>query len=238
MKSALLLLTPLCIAAHGAVAFAQDAPPPPDAPPAIQLTTPVQPATPYAEPAPKMDLSTAANGPALQRTYHVHEGFYLRTSVGLGFYKASFTDNKRGNVEYSDDGGSMSLDLLIGGSPAPGVALGGGLLLDPQFGKGGGVSALIGPFIDGFPDVNKGWHLGGAIGLGLQSFQNEGANERQRATGIGGAFWFGYDFWVAGEWAIGPQVRVLGVRTNDSKSGEDVSAFTRSLSFGLSSVFN
>lgn len=238
MKSALLLLTSLCLAALSPAAFAQDAPP--EAPPAIAPATaaPAQPATPYTEPAPKMDLSTAANGPAVPRTYHVHEGFYLRTSVGFGFYKSSFTDNKRGDLEYSDDGGSLSLDLLIGGSPAPGVALGGGLLLDPQFGKEGGVSALIGPFIDGFPDVNKGWHLGGAIGLGVQSFQNPGANERQRANGIGGALWVGYDFWVAGEWAIGPQVRVLGMRTNDGKSGEDVSAFARSMTFGISSAFN
>ncbi|MET0794074.1 MAG: hypothetical protein ABW061_21310, partial [Polyangiaceae bacterium] len=172
------------------------------------------------------------------RTYHVHEGFYVRTSVGFGTYKSSFTDNKRGSLEYSDDGGSMSLDLLIGGSPSPGVAVGGGVLLDPQFGKLGGASALIGPFIDGFPDVNKGWHLGGMVGLGVQSFMNVPINDRQRALGVGGAFWFGYDFWVAGEWAIGPQVRVMGMRTNDSKSGEDVSAFARSISFGLSSVFN
>ncbi|MEO6600933.1 MAG: hypothetical protein ABIQ16_13725 [Polyangiaceae bacterium] len=239
MKSAFLLLTPLCIAALSNAALAQAAPPadapPPDAPPVIQLSTP---ATPYTEPSPKIDLSTAANGPAVPRTYHVHEGFYLRTSVGFGSYKSSFTDNKRGNSEYSDDGGSMSLDLLLGGSPVPGVAIGGGLLLDPQFGREGGVSALIGPFIDGFPDVNKGWHLGGQVGLGVQSFQNVRANDRQRANGIGGAFWFGYDFWVAGEWAIGPQVRVLGMRTNDGKSGEDVSAFARSITFGISSVFN
>jgi hypothetical protein len=236
MKSALLLLTSSFIAALSNAALAQDTPP--SAPPAVAASAPPQPATPYVEPAPRMDLSTAANGPAVPRTFHVHEGFYLRTSVGFGFYKSSFTDNKRGNREYSDDGGSMALDLLIGGSPAPGVALGGALLLDPQFGKQGGVSALIGPFIDGFPDVNKGWHLGGAVGLGVQSFQNVGADDRQRANGIGGAFWVGYDFWVAGEWAIGPQVRVLGMRTNDSKSGEDVSAFARSLTFGISSVFN
>lgn len=239
MKSAFLLLTPLCIAGLSHAAFAQDAPPPPDSPPpTIALTAPPQPTAPPAEPTPNMDLSTAANGPAVPRTYHVHEGFYLRTSVGFGFYKSSFTDHKRGDVEYSDDGGSMSLDLLIGGSPSPGVAVGGGLLLDPQFGKEGGVSALIGPFIDGFPDVNKGWHLGGAVGLGVQSFRNLGAGDRQRALGIGGAFWVGYDFWVASDWSIGPQVRVLGMRTNDSKSAEDVSAFARSITFGISSDFN
>jgi hypothetical protein len=238
LLSALSLLGPLSIVALSNTASAQEAPPPPppdSPPPAIQLATPEQ---PPAEPTPRMDLSTAANGPAVPRTYHVHEGFYLRTSVGFGFYKSSFTDNKRNGFEYSDDGGSMSLDLLIGGSPSPGVALGGALLLDPQFGKEGGVSGLIGPFIDGFPDVNKGWHLGGAVGLGVQSFRNVPINDRQRAAGIGGAFWVGYDFWVAGEWAIGPQVRVLGMRTSDSKSGEDVSAFARSITFGISSVFN
>ena len=78
------------------------------------------------------------------------------------------------------------------------------------------------------------------IGLAAQSFQNVNATggSTSRAGGIGGAAWFGYDFWVAGEWAIGPQLRLMGMRTSDTKSSEDVSAWARSFTLGVSAVFN
>ncbi|HEY3254496.1 MAG TPA: hypothetical protein VGJ91_11120, partial [Polyangiaceae bacterium] len=228
------------------------APPPPAAPPAspptIQL---VRPQEPPAAPPPKIDLSTEPVAAAVQRTYHFHEGFYLRASVGFGYYYGSFSDANRPNLDFNEHGGNMSLDLLIGGSPSPGVSIGGGLLVDPlfgaeysrdgdQLGSHGGVSTLIGPFIDCFPDATKGWHLGGLIGFAGQSFQNVNASGdgRERAAGIGGAAWFGYDFWVAPEWAAGPQFRAMGARTSDTKSGENVSAFASSFDVGVSVVFN
>lgn len=249
--------------AQAGVALAQEAPPvappspaapPPAAPPAIHLVP--APATENPAP-PAIDLSTAPVAPAVQRRYHLHEGFYLRASMGLGDYRASFTDNASYRVanngiipgaSYTEHGGSMSLDLLIGGSPSPGVSVGGGLLLEPLFGADydrsgtgthGGFATLVGPFIDGFPDATKGWHLGGLVGFAAQSFQNLNNNaDTRRAGGIGGAAWFGYDFWVAGEWAIGPQLRFMGMRTEDTRSNEDISAWARSFTVGVSAVFN
>ncbi|HEY5373377.1 MAG TPA: hypothetical protein VIK01_06805 [Polyangiaceae bacterium] len=187
----------------------------------------------------------------VHRTYHMHEGFYLRTSLGFGDYRASFTDNNHNNQNFTEHGNTIAIDLLIGGSPSPGVSIGGGLLLEPLFsadydrngngsGSHDGFATLVGPFIDGFPDATKGWHLGGMIGLGAQSFQDVNATSgtTTRAGGLGGAAWFGYDFWVAGEWAIGPQLRLMGMRTSDTKSGEDVSAWARSFTLGMSAVFN
>jgi len=188
----------------------------------------------------------------VQRTYHFHEGFYLRASVGFGYYYGSFSDGNRPNSDFSAHGGTMSLDLLIGGSPSPGISIGGGLLVDPLFGASferngrevgshAGVSTLIGPFIDAFPDATRGWHLGGLIGLAGQSFQNVNATTgdgRQRSVGIGGAAWFGYDFWVAPEWAAGPQFRMMGMTTSDTHADEDISAFASSFDVGISVVFN
>ncbi|HKO50864.1 MAG TPA: hypothetical protein VJV79_24305 [Polyangiaceae bacterium] len=283
MKPQLLILPLLGFVGYSASALAQGAPPPggitpgappaaaPEAPPAAPGAPPpaaadavasapptAQPQEPAAAPPPNIDLSTAPLTKAVQRTYHVHEGFYLRASVGFGYYTASFNDGNRSNLDFRNHGGDMALDLLIGGSPSPGVSIGGGLLLNPQFGADyerdenivsdgdrlgshGGFSSLLGPFIDGFPDVNNGWHLGGLIGLAGQSFQNvnaTGGGRTERALGIGGAAWFGYDFWVAGEWAIGPQVRVMGMRTQDTKSDENISAFASSIDFGISALFN
>ena len=260
MKSKLLILPLLCFVGYSASASAQEvsppaapppaAPPPgappPEAPPTIQL---VRPQEPPAAPPPKIDLSTEPLAKPVQRTYHFHEGFYLRASVSFGYYYGNFNDGNRPNADFNQHGGSMALDLLIGGSPSPGVSIGGGLLVDPLFGAAyerdgyelgshGGVSTLIGPFIDAFPDATKGWHLGGLIGLAGQSFQNVNSGSSERAAGIGGAAWFGYDFWVAPEWAAGPQFRAMGAHTSDTKSGEDVSAFATSFDVGVSVVFN
>jgi len=243
MKTSLLCLVPFCLTAYSVTALADESPP------KIQLVAPEEPA---AAPPPKIDLHTDAPLPSAQRTYHFHEGFYLRSSIGFGDYRASFNDAHRQNLDFHEHGNSMSLDLLIGGSPSPGVSIGGGLLVEPLFGADyerdggaglgshGGYSTLIGPFIDGFPDATKGWHFGGLIGVAAQSFQNVNltASDSHRAVGIGGAAWFGYDFWVAKEWAMGPQLRLMGMRTSDTKSGEDVSAYARSFTLGVSAVFN
>lgn len=241
MKAHSIFLASLCSFTFSAAALAEQPPP------SIQLV-PQQPAR---APAPKINLGTAPVEAPVQRTYHYHEGFYLRASLGFGDYRASYSDGKRPDLDFSEHGNSMSIDLLIGGSPSPGVSIGGGLLIEPLFGSDyrrhglgagshGGAATLIGPFIDGFPDPTKGWHLGGLIGVAAQSFQNINAtgSDAHRAAGIGGAAWFGYDFWVAREWAIGPQLRLMGMRTADTQSGEDVTAFARSFTLGLSAVFN
>jgi hypothetical protein len=244
MKAHLLLLSPVLALLAGA-AGAEDAPVP------IQAATPARPAAPAAPPPPRISLETEPLQPPVQRKFHLHEGFYLRTSLGFGDYRASFSDGKNSNLDFSEHGDTMTLDLLIGGSPSPGVSIGGGLLLEPLFGSDynrngsgtgdhGGFSTLVGPFIDGFPDATKGWHLGGLIGLAAQSFQNVNAtgSSSAHAAGLGGAAWFGYDFWVAGEWAIGPQLRLMAMRTSDTKSSDDVSAWARSFTIGVSAVFN
>jgi hypothetical protein len=242
MRPKLFSFVPVTIALFAGSAHADDAPKP------IQLATPEEPAAPMPQ---RIDLDTPSVGRPVQRTYHLHEGFYLRSSVGFGDYRASFSDGNHANQDFTEKGGSLSLDLLIGGSPSPGVSIGGALLLDPLFGgdyersggglgSHGGFSSLLGPFIDGFPDPTQGWHLGAMLGLAAQSFQNVNATSGKTATagGVGGAAWFGYDFWVGSEWAIGPQLRLMGMRTSDTKSGDDISAWARSFTIGMSAVCN
>jgi hypothetical protein len=243
MKAPFLLIAPMLALLRVGVARADDAPVP------MQAATPARPAAPAAPPPPRISLETAPVAAPVRRTYHLHEGFYLRTSLGFGDYRASFSDGNHTNQSFTEHGNTIALDLLIGGSPSPGVSIGGGLLLEPLFsadydrnGAGGhdGFSTLLGPFIDGFPDATKGWHLGGLLGLAAQSFQdvNASGGNTAHAAGLGGAAWFGYDFWLAGEWAMGPQLRLMGTHTNDTKSGDDVSAWARSFTLGVSAVFN
>ncbi|HEY4107241.1 MAG TPA: hypothetical protein VGM44_25260 [Polyangiaceae bacterium] len=240
MRTYFLLLVPVCVAVFARPARAEESPA------SIQAATPNRPAAPVGA---RIRLDTPAPSRAVPRTYHMHDGFYLRTSLGFGDYRANFSDGNHPNEDFSEHGGSLSLDLLIGGSPSPGLSIGGALLLEPLFGASydrgssashGGFASLIGPFIDGFPDPTRGWHVGGMLGLAGQSFQdvNASSDKSTSAGGIGGAAWFGYDFWIGPEWSIGPQLRLMAMRTSNTKDGADISAWARSFTVGVSVLFN
>lgn len=185
-----------------------------------------------AEPAPPpsinltggMDLTTPAPGPAVGRTFHQHEGFYARFNAGLGTLLHASVD--AGAAEFTSGGLTLNFDLLLGGSPAPGFSLGGGVLGSLQMSgdweaDGGGPSGsgdlttlIIGPFADGFPDAKGGWHFGGLAGLARVAFELPGGGDGEDSYGIGGAFWAGHDVWVAPEWSVGGLLRLDALRAS------------------------
>ena len=57
-------------------------------------------------------------------TVNYHDGFYLRLNLGIGGHAITYND------DITAFGGSVALDLLVGGSPNRGLAIGGGLLAD------------------------------------------------------------------------------------------------------------
>src|SRR5690606_9717137 len=148
-------------------------------------------------------------------------GFYVRVGGGLGTLGADYDTSL---VEASSSGVSLELEALVGGSPASGLSLGGGVLASLQLGGDweaddivGTQSAnlttlIIGPFADGYPNRRDGWHFGGRIGLASVSFDGPGGGDGSDALGIGGAGWVGYDFWVAPEWSIGAALRIDALR--------------------------
>jgi len=188
--------------------------------------------------APKIDLSTPAPAPAEQRSFHVHDGFYLRASIGLGALSLKYDPDP---IETSASGGALSLDLMIGGSPSPGMAIGGALLSDVgrslklesggrELGDVNAVTSLLGPFIDGFPNAKGGWHLGGMLGFATQQVDAPQSDART-TSGIGGAAWGGYDAWVGDEWSVGGLARMGAAVTRGKNGDQDINA--SSLSFML-----
>jgi hypothetical protein len=164
-----------------------------------------------------MHFDVAPPAPPLQRTAFVHEGFYFRLQVAPGVLFSQLTD-KRTNAGYGGTGFAFAGDLLVGGSPAPGIAFGGALLTNTGFGLtlDGDQGALpsmtqfhfiAGPFFDAFPNNQKGFHLGAAVGVAGTSLENV---QGSFAVGGGGAAFLGYDLWVAPEWSAGFELRGSG----------------------------
>ncbi|MGC4089797.1 MAG: hypothetical protein QM756_18315 [Polyangiaceae bacterium] len=79
-------------------------------------------------PAGRMNLFVPPSAPSVPRSYHMHDGFYLRASVGVGSLSSSIDDKSTTGYSLRGGGTSLHLNLLVGGSPSPGLAVGGALL--------------------------------------------------------------------------------------------------------------
>lgn len=185
----------------------------------------------------KIDLTTQPPAPPVQRSYRLHDGFYLRGSVGFGSLGATFDDDNESARDLEGSGFSLGLDLMIGGSPSPGLAIGGALLAQGAFSaeferarndtENRNLSVvLLGPFIDGFPVATKGWHVGGMLGLAAANIEDSSRDGVSETVGLGGAAWFGHDFWVADEWSVGPMLRLNGTLTRNEDDDTNASTFS------------
>jgi len=152
-----------------------------------------------------------------------HDGFYLRLSLGGGSlgargYRYDALDQRHA---YEFEGNALTTEIMIGGTPAPGVTLGGAYLgnyaarRDPDAaGQPDSWMSLgiVGPFIDVFPNPRRGFHFGGAIGPAGTASYDDNSEERAVAFGFGGSLWAGYDFWVSDQWSIGAELRLSAAR--------------------------
>ena len=121
-------------------------------------------------------------GPDL--TIHRHDGFYLRLAMGGTYVWDSVRIDDR-NMKFSMRGGGLAMEVAVGGTPAPGVVIGGGLYMstatalnvtevkqygDEVEGASGDFDAtgytLLGPLVDVFLDPTGGFHVQAAFGLG------------------------------------------------------------------------
>jgi hypothetical protein len=152
----------------------------------------------------------------------LHDGFYLRLSIGGGSMVARGEryDASETGTDYSFEGNALAAEIAVGGSPTPGFVLGGayqGVYAargGPRHGDADtGISlALVGPFVDIYPDPRDGFHLGGMLGAAVTASHDERYEERSAALGFGGSLWVGYDLWIANQWSIGGLVRASAAR--------------------------
>jgi hypothetical protein len=171
--------------------------------------------------------SIAAAQPA-RHGAHVHDGFYFRGSLGFGTLAFDQKSDLAGIPSGRVSGLGTASDLMLGGTPAPGVVVGGALLAthapNPNFDSNRpaiepGVAAslaIIGPFVDVFFDPRRGFHLGAAAGpsaIWYRDLDPTPSTDREAYLGVGAAAWAGYDAWISANWSLGGYVRVLAATT-------------------------
>jgi hypothetical protein len=189
--------------------------------------------------------------PAPEPAGHMHDGFYLRGSIGPGLLWTRFTNGILDEENISGRGGAF--DLQLGGTPSPGLVVGGGLFFGgmeheavrppgaaAEDGDPGSVGLMaIGPFVDYYPDPKGGLHFGGMLGLAAMGFDTpsrDGGDSpyaKEARGGGGGALgaWIGHDWWIAREWSLGVQLRYLGVSVKNEDYDWNGAADTLSLQF-------
>jgi hypothetical protein len=183
--------------------------------------------------------------PPPSRGIREHDGFYLRLGVGLGRLGASFNSGQSSDFGGSVDGGivgaSLASEIAIGGTPAPGLVLGGGIWLDqtgshqthdlkvngasmPNVGFDSLTLGLIGPFADFYVNPRSGFHVQGALGIAWVTVGggDKGPHDYDQVLGgLGFMVGGGYEWWIAEQWSLGGVVRMLyGSVQSDRQSGD------------------
>ncbi len=199
---------------------------------------------------PKIDLDTKAPNAPVTRRVRMHDGFYARFNLGFNLGSAFVQTDSLERPNYTVGGGGLAVDILIGGTPSPGLVLGGGLLLQNSVTEdveidGGGSSpsgsstlALIGPFVDGFPVANKGLHFGGLLGLASARTTRQDGTDEFDGAGVGLAVWLGHDFWVADEWSLGALLRFSAGLTGQTDGEGDDEVVLQNTTYGFTLEFS
>ncbi len=145
--------------------------------------------------------------------------------------------------------GALAVDLLAGGSPGKGIAVGGALLLDSAhsvdfedqssvIGSSNVRSTLLGVFIDGFPNPRRGFHLGGMLGFASAHLNRKSVAGFNDTKGGGLAVWLGYDAWVSEQWCMGGLLRLTGTRSGADVAGDRVTVATSSIAIMLTGLYH
>ncbi len=233
-------MTIALVSGNARAAEAQNAAPPVASAPAEPAgpNPPALPPTPLGRPL--IDLSKPEPPPPEPLHLHRHDGFYFRGDVGLLVARTFVKSDQASRPNYSVGDGGLGLDLAFGGTPSPGMALGGELsLASIQGGNSTAGLGMIGAFVDGFPQVNGGFHLGGFLGLAGSRTTTPGKLDELRGRGLGLAVWLGQNWWVADEWSMGGLLRFTGAFDHDGSHDHGPGAYTLdSSTYGVAFLFN
>ena len=215
----------------------------PDGQCVIQTVAPA--AAPFSAPiavAPTQPGQTTATQPvsnaaASSSHFHEHKGFYLRIGLGAGaLLPGSDVAGHTSSFKLDLSGFAEQFEFALGGSPMPGLVIGGGIFStvvgSPSASVKGysdsvsaGTLALstIGPMVDIYPNPHLGLHLQGAFGPTVMNFSNGDLKSicagstcdyyaipatTYAGAGWGGVLGFGFEGWVGNRWSMGGLLRL------------------------------
>jgi hypothetical protein len=151
------------------------------------------------------------------RGARVHDGFFARSDTSLAFYRAVISgpgaSRRSGALGLGQGAG-----LALGGTPAPGLVVGGfawATSIDPVFIEGGKTVSpdddsvkitllRIGPFVDWYPDPRGGFHaLAEAAFTAEVESDVKGNPIEPAATGAALSVGAGYEWFIFDEFSMG-----------------------------------
>lgn len=143
-------------------------------------------------------------------------------------------------------GFGVAFDAWLGWTASPGLVLGPVLSLSSQRSssvsigeeRSSGVAthALLGAFVDAFPNPLRGQHFGGVLALAsLTETTADGLSGTDyQGAGLGLAVFAGYDAWIANEWSLGAMLRLGGVATRATQTIDAQSVEKQGTAYGAS----
>jgi hypothetical protein len=164
----------------------------------------------------------------LQSEPHLHDGFYLRLSTGLGPYNERI-DRPGQESHASVNGIAHTAEVAAGTTIRPGVVLGAAFWSSTVLASStrtfvGEVmtsstaqnpsSWVAGPWIDYYYDPRGGLHIPAAFGIALvNGLEVDGSrlSRTNNALGAGMLLGLGYDWWISDQWSVGVLGRVTAI---------------------------
>lgn len=200
--------------------------PPRQAPPEVPSEPPPYYETDWAEPAPP-DLRMA---PMRPRGARLHDGLFLR--AGIGYARLLHRVSSYGE-SWDFRANGVSMDILVGGTPAPGLVLGGGLVMSafesptmsnqyPYGWWGSDVTAnLVAPvgFVQYYFDPKLGWNVQGMVGYGTLDYSDAYGSLGTTAEGVLVALGGGWEGFVTDQWSLGGLFRISYSNLHDTVYG-------------------
>lgn len=214
----------------------------------------VPPPTTYQAPVPAEGEYTAPSEPPVKGK-RFHDGFYLRLGVGAGFLMgtAQLADDSSETQGLFDEVGvvgmAIPVEFALGGTPAPGFAIGVGSYAvhvpSAKYSSGRGdysveeraeygSISMLGPFFDYYVDPRAGIHIELSPGLAWVTPGKSDiiVDDDTSGSGFGIMAGFGVEGWISDNWGMGVLARgqFVSVKLEDESGTEfDFYAFVPSL---------
>ncbi len=190
------------------------------------------------EPTPPVSVTPP---PVPSRGVEVHDGFYFRAGLGFGGLIGKVEPDVDTDLEGKTSGFSVLSELAFGGTPIPGLVIGGGIYsantptTSYELEEGGAeitadgagtTVGVIGPFVDVYPNPELGLHFQGAVGFGVITADEADDDlafppDKYSGVGLGLMVGGGYEVFVADQWSIGGVARVVYANANLKSDSDD-----------------